>query len=72
LLYIGPFDRWNIVEKLTYGASTFDNIKGAFKDREGCVITPLHEQYSDELGGRMILKSVSADYRNRKNPTDIA
>jgi len=71
LLYTGPFDRWNIVEPCTYGASTFDNIKGAFKDREGCVITPLEEQYSPELGGRAILKSVSADYRNRKNPTDI-
>jgi RNA ligase (TIGR02306 family) len=70
LLYVGEFDR-EIVEKLTYGKSTFDNIKGNFKDREGCVITPLKEQYSPELGGRMILKSVSADYRNRKNPTDI-
>jgi len=70
LLYVGKYDR-EIVEQLTYGASTFDNIKCAFKDREGCVITPLKEQYSPELGGRMILKSVSADYRNRKNPTDI-
>jgi len=71
LIYVGPFDQ-DIVEQLTYGASTFSGVKGAFKGREGCVVTPLKEQYSPELGGRMILKSVSADYRNRKNPTDIA
>ncbi len=72
LLYVGPYDRWNIVEPLTYGPTTFDNVKCSFKDREGCVITPLKEMYSPELNGRAILKSVSADYRNRKNPTDIA
>ena len=71
LLYVGGYNR-TIVEKLTYGPTTFSNVKGAFKDREGCVITPLKEQYSPHLNGRMILKSVSADYRNRKNPTDIA
>jgi RNA ligase (TIGR02306 family) len=70
LLYVGEYSR-GVVEELTYGPTTFDNVKGAFKDREGCVITPLVEQFSQVLGGRMILKSVSADYRDRKNATDI-
>lgn len=71
LLFEGPFSREK-VEELTYGRTTFENVKCKFKDREGCVITPLTEQFSAELGGRMILKSVSADYRNRKGAKDIA
>lgn len=68
-LYFGPFST-EIVEKLTYGKSTFTGIKSKFKDREGCVIRPWEETFSDILGGRLILKSVSADYRNRKGATD--
>jgi hypothetical protein len=45
-------------------------IKSKFKGREGIVITPMIEQHSDVLGGRMILKSVSADYLDRKNAQD--
>jgi hypothetical protein len=70
LLYTGPFSLEG-VERLTYGPTTFPNVKSSFKGREGVVVTPLQEQFSKHLGGRMILKSVSADYRDRKNATDI-
>jgi hypothetical protein len=70
LLYTGPFSLEG-VERLTYGPTTFPNIKCSFKGREGVVVTPLQEQYSKQLRGRMIVKSVSADYRDRKNATDI-
>lgn len=72
VLEIGPFcpDK---VEELTYGGTTLANkgqIRSRFKDREGVVVTPLKEQFSKSLGGRMILKSVSADYRDRKGAQD--
>jgi len=71
LLYKGVFSPI-IVEEYTYGKTTVsDQVKSKFKDREGCVVTPLTEQFSDVLGGRMILKSVSADYRDRKGAEDI-
>jgi RNA ligase (TIGR02306 family) len=70
LLACGPFDLdW--IKALTYGPTTFDNVKSDFKGREGVVVTPLQEILPYGRGGRKILKSVSADYRNRKNPTDI-
>ena len=71
-LYVGPFSR-DIVEIHTYGPTTLaepKDIKSKFKDREGCVITPLVEQRIRGLG-RVILKSVSADYRDRKGAKDI-
>jgi RNA ligase (TIGR02306 family) len=70
LLATGAFDLdW--IEELTYGPTTFPNVKSKFKGREGVVVTPLQEILPYGRGGRKILKSVSADYRNRKNPTDI-
>ena len=45
-------------------------IKSKFKGREGIVITPVVEAYSEVLRGRMILKSKSADYLDRKNAQD--
>lgn len=65
-LYRGPFDP-KIVETFTYGDSTFPMSKG-FKGREGCIVKPTIEQ--PWKNGRMILKSVSADYRNRKGAKD--
>lgn len=59
------------VEKFTDGPTTFEGVKSPFKGREGVVIRPLLEEYSEVLGGRAILKSVSADYRSRKNGKDI-
>lgn len=69
LLYHGPFSR-AVVEECTYGPTTFDGVRCKFKDREGCVIKPATE-FVDRRGDRLILKSVSADYRNRKGAKDI-
>jgi hypothetical protein len=71
-LYVGSFDH-DIVETHTYGPTVMaepEDIHSRFKDREGCVITPLVEQRIRGLG-RVILKSVSADYRDRKGAKDI-
>jgi hypothetical protein len=44
---------------------------GRFQGREGCVVTPVVERYDPDLGGgRVILKSISADYLARKGGTD--
>jgi RNA ligase (TIGR02306 family) len=63
LLYEGPFSP-DLIE-LSNGPTHLagpEQIKCGFKGREGIVITPLAEQHSDELGGRLILKAVSPDY----------
>lgn len=68
LLYKGPFSP-DLVEQLTYGPTTVAaEVVSKFKGREGIVITPLHEQ-SCHIG-RLILKSVSADYLDRKGAQD--
>jgi RNA ligase (TIGR02306 family) len=72
VLYEGPFHQ-GLIDQYTYGPTTLaspDEIKSAFKDREGCVITPWREQFYAPTGGRLILKSVSADYLARKGGTD--
>ncbi len=72
LLYKGPFSQ-KMVEELTSGPTTLvtpEGIKSKFKGREGIVITPVVEAYSEILGGRMILKSKSADYLDRKGAED--
>jgi RNA ligase (TIGR02306 family) len=64
LLYVGPFYP-ELVDSLVDGPTTFvaaEEIKSGFKGREGVVITPLSEGYSDVLGGRLIMKAVSCDY----------
>lgn len=64
LLYEGPF-RLELLDKLMNGPTTVcgeEDIKNSFKGREGIVITPLEEQYAEELQGRLILKAVSPDY----------
>ena len=70
LLSAGDFSL-ELVDAHTYGPSTFDGITAKFKDREGCVIRPTIEAHSDILGGRLLLKSVSADYLDRKGATDV-
>jgi hypothetical protein len=67
LLYVGPFSRAK-VDELTYGPTTLGEPSCSFKGREGVVITPLIERWMG--GGRMILKSVSADYLDRKGAED--
>lgn len=72
VLHIGYFDP-KVVEHLTYGdtmVASADKIRSKFKGREGVVVTPLREQFSQILGGRMIVKSVSADYRDRRGAED--
>lgn len=67
----GPFS-WEAVEKHTYGPTSLcpTEAAGKFSGREGCVITPAIERFAPELGGRAILKSISADYLARKGGTD--
>lgn len=72
VLYEGPFSK-DLVKQFTYGPTTLaepDAIKSSFKDREGCVITPQIEQFYAPTGGRLILKSVSVDYLDRKGAQD--
>lgn len=72
VLYRGPFN----VEKMreyTDGPTTVcpvEKLTCKFKGREGIVITPVVEQNATSLNGRMIIKSVSVDYRDRKGATD--
>jgi RNA ligase (TIGR02306 family) len=64
LLYEGPFKR-ELVDQYISGPTKLaapENIRCDFKGREGIVITPLEETYSNVLGGRLILKAVSPDY----------
>ncbi len=70
-LYRGPFSR-AVVEQLTDGPTTICDPKhaGRFQGREGIVVTPVKERFSDVLAGRCILKSVSADYLDRKDAQD--
>ena len=72
-LYRGPFS-WEVVEEHTYGPTTMCSAveTGRFGGREGCVVTPVQERYAPLLGGsgRVILKSISADYLARKGGTD--
>jgi RNA ligase/PHA02142 OB-fold domain len=64
VLYAGPFSP-ELIDEYVNGPTSLadpDQIKCSFKGREGIVITPLEEQHSDVVGGRLILKAVSADY----------
>jgi RNA ligase (TIGR02306 family) len=73
-LYKGPF-RKDLVAKFTDGVSAIcdpEHIRAKFKGREGIVITPLMEQWSEELLGRLVLKSLSVDYLDRKGAQDNA
>ena len=69
VLYTGPYYE-GLVDELTNGLTTMVSgpswIKSPFKGREGIVITPLVETFSNVVGRRLILKSVSADYRDGK------
>jgi len=71
IIYIGPFDP-DLVEEWTNGPTLLadpTHIKAKFKGREGCVITPTTETYHPDVG-RIVLKSVSADYLDRKGAQD--
>jgi RNA ligase (TIGR02306 family) len=74
ILYRGPFS-WDIVKEYTNGNTTMCEAgdAGKFKGREGVVITPVVERFDVEIGGdgRVILKSISADYLARKGGTEF-
>jgi len=68
LLYSGPFYS-KLIEEFVDGPTTVcepEKIKCSFKGREGIVITPLFETYSDVMGGRLITKAVSCDYLEKR------
>ena len=70
VLFRGPFDL-DTLRAHTDGNTTLCDPKqaGKFKGREGVVATPVKE-VEMARGGRMIVKSVSADYLARKDATD--
>jgi hypothetical protein len=71
ILYRGPFSQ-RLLTEYTDGPTSIcaPGKAGRFKGREGVVVTPVRETFSGTLNGRMILKSVSADYLARKDGTD--
>lgn len=62
VLYRGPYSH-DMVLRFRDGAST---LPGASHIREGVVIKPTKERYSERLHGRLILKAVSVDYLEGK------
>lgn len=75
-LYRGPFSV-AAVEQYTDGPTTMcpPDRAGTFAGREGIVVTPVVERIADEMmptgtNGRVIFKSISADYLARKGGTD--
>lgn len=65
-LYVGPFS-YEVLAEYTDGKETVSGQERHM--REGVVIRLLQERKHDELG-RVILKSVSDDYLDRKNGTE--
>ena len=74
VLYRGPFIV-ETIQELTDGPTTVcDPAKACkFQGREGVVIRPVKERYSEMLPnfGRVIFKSVSVDYLGRKGGTEF-
>lgn len=68
-LYVGPFSEAKLFE-LRDGPAVAGDHTGKFKGREGVVVKPLTERFTEILYGRLILKSVSADYHARKDGED--
>jgi RNA ligase (TIGR02306 family) len=74
-LYRGPFSM-EVLAQHTDGPTTLaepDKIGTKFKGREGVVIRPVVERYSEKIPnfGRVILKSISVDYLERKGGTEF-
>lgn len=57
-LYRGPFDI-DMVKEFSDGPST---VEGANNIREGCVIKPLKERFSEQLNSRLVLKMIGETY----------
>lgn len=73
-LYRGPFSMAKVRE-YTDGPTTLcpPDKAGKFAGREGIVIRPVKERYSEKMPnfGRVILKSISVDYMGRKGGTEF-
>lgn len=67
VLFEGRFTP-QLVDEFTHGPTLVGNPTCKFKGREGIVIKPCFER--QDKYGRVILKSVSADYLNRRGGTD--
>lgn len=71
ILYEGPFNR-QILDDLTDGPTTVcppGFVNSTFRGREGVVVTPQVERFHAACG-RVIFKSVSVDYLDRKDAKD--
>jgi len=66
ILYRGPYSYKKVVE-YTDGFDTMGT--NPMQIREGIVIKPLNERWSNEIG-RVMVKSVSENYKLRKNATE--
>lgn len=66
VLYKGPFSK-EVLEEHTNGVTML----GGNNIREGVVIRPIHER-KDEIGSRVVFKSVSEKYLLRKGGTEMA
>jgi RNA ligase (TIGR02306 family) len=74
VLYEGPFSEAVLMEHTDGPTTVCEKPVSKFKGREGVVVKPVVERCSNELpnNGRVILKSVSVDYLNRRGATDNA
>jgi RNA ligase (TIGR02306 family) len=70
VVYEGPFSL-AVVKEHTSGPAVAGTHTGKFKGREGVVVKPLYERFDERLYGRLILKSVCADYHARKDAQDF-
>ncbi len=72
VLYRGPYSL-TIANQFVDGPTTIcaaDQIRESFKGREGIVIRPAKERFDPIMGGRAILKYISADYHDRRNENE--
>ena len=65
-VYRGPYDA-EAIRQHTGGHTLVCEQK---QIREGVVIRPIKERFSEELNGRLVLKSISDDYVLRKGGTE--
>ena len=63
----------NLAEDVTWVVTGEYSWSGKFKGREGMVIRPVKERHSEKLPqfGRVVLKSISVDYYERKGGTEF-
>ena len=73
VLYRGYFSEAILMEHTDGETTVCDKAVSKFKGREGCVVRPMEEVLDYDLPStRVILKSISADYLDRKGATDNA